>query len=193
VIDPLNITNYSRTRAELEEFILNAAAFAGKNARQQAVKMHRILFHDAPVGSPFEKIRSWGSRNAVAAILTREKIGKYSLLSQLYFDLAHSDIDLATCSVDELVSYRGIGPKTARFFVLHSRRAQELVVLDTHILKEMRSLGFTVPSYTPSGKKYLELEGQYIEHLKGRGIDDFARHDLDTWKKYSLARASSAV
>src|ERR1041385_8823238 len=103
MVDPLNITDFSRTKAELEEFILNAAAFAGKNARQQAGKMHRMLFHTSANGSPFEKIRSWGSRNAVAAALEQEKVGKYKLLSQLFFDLAHSQINLATCSIDELI------------------------------------------------------------------------------------------
>ena len=186
MIDPTDITNYARTKDELEELILNAAAFAGKNARQQAQKMHRLLFIDAPDGSPFEKIRLWGSINAVATVLERDRIGKYSLLSQLFHELAHSSVDLSACSVEDLVRFRGIGPKTARFFVLHSRPQQELIVLDTHILKEMRSLGFTVPKFTPAAKKYLELEQQYIGHLKQRGITDFAAHDLNTWKKYSV-------
>jgi thermostable 8-oxoguanine DNA glycosylase len=185
MVDPHDITHFSRTTAELEEFILNAAAFAGKNAVQQAQKMHRLLFHDGAKQSPFEKIRLLGTRDAVAASLLREKVGKYTLLSQLFFDLAHSGIDLTSCSIDELIRFKGIGPKTARFFVLHSRPRQEVVVLDTHVLKEMRRLGFTVPKYTPTGKMYLEIENLYIDYLKQKGVSDFASHDLNTWKRYT--------
>ncbi len=184
MVDPLNITSFKRTGAELEEFILNAAAFAGKNARQQSIKMHGLFGSDDV--SPFERVRGWKNKKGVGRELRGIKIGKYSLLSNLFHTLATSNINLFTCTIEELQQFKGIGPKTARFFVLHSRPEQELIVLDTHILKEMRSLGFTVPKNSPSGKKYLELEQQYIDHLKKSGITDFAGHDLNTWKKYSI-------
>ena len=189
MIDPLHITKFDRSIAELEDLILNAIAFAGKNAVQQSLKMHALLSDEERV-SPFEKIRGWERSGTLMKKLQGSKIGKYSLLAKAYSSLALSGIDLRTCDVRELESFHGIGPKTARLFILHSRAGQEYIVLDTHVLKEMRSLGFSVPKSTPSGKTYARLEREYAQHLKSSGITDFASHDLSVWKKY--ARAANA-
>ncbi len=185
MIDPTDITKYDRTHAELEEFLLNAIAFAGKNARQQAKKMHALLAHDTH--SPFELIRIWKRDGRLLERLRAVRIGKYTLLEKSFTQLAHSRIDLATCSVEELERYPAIGAKTARLFVLHSRPDQEYAVIDTHILKEMRSLNLTELRSTPSGKKYTELEKILLTHLKKRGVKDFAEYDLGIWKKYALS------
>lgn len=186
MIDPTAITKYDRTHAELEELLLNAITFAGKNARQQAAKMH-ILF-DAKKGSPFASVRVWKKSGVLVERLKEIKIGKYSLLEKSFSQLAHSGIDLAVCTVEELEVFPGIGAKTARLFVLHSRKSQEYAVIDTHMLKEMRSLGMTKLKTTPTGKKYAELEARLIAHLKKNGIKDFAKYDLGIWKKYALRR-----
>jgi len=184
MIDPENITAYERTTTELEEFLLNAITFAGKNARQQAQKMHELLFHEYHP-SPFHAIRMWKKRGTLRRKLERVRIGKYSLLCASFSELAHSAINLKTCTVEELVKFPGIGHKTARLFILHSRRRQEIAVIDTHLLKEMRHLKLTNLRATPTDKKYFELEKKLIAHLKKNGITDFAEYDLATWKKYS--------
>lgn len=190
MVDPLRITSYTRTNDELEEFILNAIAFAGKNAVRQSRKMHTLFYGGISTAyvSPFEMIRDWKRRRILMKRLRCVRIGKYSLLARAFDALAHSKIDLRTCSVTELESFHGIGPKTARFFILHSRPKQEVAVLDTHMLKEMKRLGFSVPKGTPQGGRYAELERAYIAHIKKRGITDFAAYDLTTWKKYSRAK-----
>jgi len=186
MIDPHNITDYGRTDAELEELLLNAITFASKSAQQQAQKMHTLLSRGKQ--SPFAKIRSWEKQGALLQKLKSVKIGKYGLLAKSFSELAHSDIDLRTCSVEDLTKFPGIGEKTARLFVLHSRPHQKYSVIDTHVLKEMRLLGMTKLKATPSGKKYAELEEKFLAHLEKVGITDFAAHDLGIWKKYTRSK-----
>ena len=42
MITPTTITNYNRTEAELEEFLMFAILVAGKGAEQQALKLHLL-------------------------------------------------------------------------------------------------------------------------------------------------------
>jgi endonuclease III len=120
--------------------------------------------------------------------LKEVRIGKYSLLSKSFSELAHSGVDLTICTVEELEKFPGIGAKTARLFVLHSRKGEEYAVIDTHMLKEMRSLNMTKLKSTPAEKKYRELEKRLIVHLKKNGVQDFAEYDLSIWKKYALKK-----
>jgi thermostable 8-oxoguanine DNA glycosylase len=57
-------------------------------------------------------------------------------------------------------------------------------VLDVHILKYLRSQGFEAPKQTPSGKKYLELEKNFLELAKKNNMTP-ADFDLMLWTKYS--------
>lgn len=184
MIDPTDITDFKRTKAQLEELLLNAISFAGKNARQQAKKMHELFSYDER--SPFESIRRWKKKGVLEKKLKEVRIGKYSLLMKSFSELALSEIDLRRCSVEELEEFPGIGAKTARLFILHSRKGKEHAVIDTHMLKEMRLLKMTTLRSTPAGKKYAELENKLLRHLKKKGVKDFAEYDLSVWKKYAL-------
>jgi hypothetical protein len=184
MIDPLNITAFNRSDTELEEVLLNMISFAGKNARQQAIKME--LFLESTNDSPFVLIRTWYADESLLRRLIDSRIGKYGLLFKAFTALATSGIDLRNCTVEELITFPGIGLKTARFFILHTRPNQSYVVIDTHVLKEMRALGMTELRTTPTGKHYLELEQKYLHYLEGEGITNLAEHDLTTWKKYAL-------
>ncbi len=186
MIDPTDITKLDRTHAELEELLLNAITFAGKNARQQARKMHDLFSKEER--GPFESIRNWKKKDMLNQKLKEVRIGKYTLLERSFTELAHSGINLSACSVEELEKFPGIGAKTARLFVLHSRRGQEYAVIDTHMLNEMRALKMTALRATPAGKKYAELELKLIKHLKKSGVENFAKYDLSIWKKYALRR-----
>ena len=94
------------------------------------------------------------------------------------------DFDLDCVTVDELVRVKGIGPKTARFFVMHSRRDQKVATLDVHILKWLREQGVErVPSQTPQNEvAYKRLEEKFLKLAKGLGKDP-AELDLEIWKK----------
>jgi len=97
------------------------------------------------------------------------------------------DLDLATCTLEELMSVHGVGQKTARFFLLHTRPDCQCAVLDTHILKWLRDNQVDAPQNTPTSvKQYLALEKQFLflarENFPFMSIADI---DLTLWMKYS--------
>jgi hypothetical protein len=193
MIDPNNVTNTARTAAELEEFILFCVVVAGKNADQQALKLERFLGGR----KPFSLIRSADKAGNLDASLKEVRLGKYSLLGRSFRELAHSGIDLGTCSWEELTSFPGIGLKTSKFFLLHSRAGQMHGVLDTHVLGWMRDhwalagIGrVEVPRHSPQDPRaYRFWETVYFgmvsarHHVSKRPSIDWARFDLDLWKE----------
>ena len=98
------------------------------------------------------------------------------------------DLDLRTCSLEELLAIHGVGNKTARFFLLHSRRNCDYAVLDTHILAWMRDHGVEdAPKSTPTNLKvYKELENKYriMSRLHYPHLSN-AQIDLLIWTKQS--------
>ena len=99
--------------------------------------------------------------------------------------ISENAIDLHLCSPQDLEEIAGIGPKTSRFFILHSRPFQQYAVLDTHILAEMREWGLDAPKMTPgSSRRYAELEEAFLMRCKLMGTDP-ATLDLAIWNKRS--------
>jgi thermostable 8-oxoguanine DNA glycosylase len=111
-------------------------------------------------------------------------IGCYNNKAKSMWDLVNKGLDLKKCSVEDLESVHGIGPKTARCFIIHSRKNARHAGLDTHILKFLREKGHEVPKATPTGKKYRELEGVFLDYAdkSGKSVAEF---DLDIWRHYA--------
>ena len=138
MIDPNNITNFKRTTAELEEFLMFSIMVAGKSSKTTAKKLQEFLA-DKPDGlSPFEyldeleKVETDGIEKA----LKKHKTGQYGRISNAFRQILRFDKDrLKTASIQSLEAVRGIGPKTSRFFLVHSRPNQNFAVLDVHILR----------------------------------------------------------
>ena len=181
MIDPTAVTNYNRTDAELEELMLFSIAVAGKTA-QIVSKQLQSLLDAAPGKSPFDKINKLVKAGKLLSALKKSRLGKYSILVKAYTQI--TSFDLRTATADELETVHGIGPKTARFFLLHSRPGVQVAALDTHILKFLKELGHDVPDTTPTGKKYKLLEAVFIEEAKKRGRP-IAELDLAIWNHYS--------
>jgi hypothetical protein len=193
MIDPNNVTNASRTEAELEEFLLFCVVVAGKNADQQAAKLERFLGGRRP----FAHIRASHKAGTLDEQLKEVRLGKYALLGRSFRELAHSRIDLAACSWEELTRFPGIGMKTSKFFVLHSRAGQMLGVLDTHVLAWMREHWsppgrgrVEVPRHSPQDPRaYRFWETVYFgmvasrHHAGAKAAVDWAQFDLDLWKE----------
>lgn len=184
MVDPTDVTNFNRSEAELEEYLLFCVAVAGKTAKIIAQKVDQFLALERGADSPFEKLRKMISSYSLGLNLQTVKMGKYSTLVPCFKALATSGIDLRTCSLQELEAFPGIGPKTSRFFVLHTRPNQRIAVLDTHVLQYLGRLGHDVPKTTPNGKRYYELEKTFIElaDAQGRSI---AEMDLSIWNENS--------
>ena len=192
MIDPNQVTNPARTAAELEEFLLFCVVVAGKNADQQAAKLERFLGGRPP----FDFIRRSDRAGRLDAELRAVRLGKYGLLGRSFRRLAHSGADLAAVPWEDLTRFPGIGIKTAKFFILHSRPAQMHGVLDTHVLAWMRehwSPGLArlpVPRHSPQDPRaYRFLETVYFGMVAARhhgpagGAVDWARFDLDLWRE----------
>jgi thermostable 8-oxoguanine DNA glycosylase len=116
------------------------------------------------------------------------KLGQYTRISKAFFDLANSELNLETCSVEELEQISGIGPKTARFFKLHTDLLAKCAALDTHVLKFLRGGGVeNVPDITPSSKKeYLRLELEFLKLFHKQNLyESLADYDLAIWRRFS--------
>lgn len=156
VIDPKNITNHNRTECELQTFWLFCILVAGKNSDTTSKALTKIIGDLAPWDNPFDGIKRIGYEG-LKDILQKHKTGQYDRISRAIWQSL--DVDLEHCSVEDLTKIHGVGPKTARFFLLHSREFCEEIVLDTHILSWMKKCGIeNVPDNTPQNpKRYAEL------------------------------------
>jgi hypothetical protein len=192
MIDPCNVIDYARTPAQLEEFLLFCVVVAGKNADQQASKLEAFL----KGRRPFSHIRELDRKGILEEQLKSVRLGKYNLLVRSFRELASSGIDLATCPWEDLTRFPGIGLKTAKFFVLHSRKGEMHGVLDTHVLgwigehwSPAGSRPVAVPRHSPQDPaSYRFWETVYFGmvtarfHRSGRtAAVDWAQFDLDLW------------
>lgn len=177
MIDPTKITNFNLSLKELEEVLLFWICAAGKNAITSAKALDRFLQGN----SPFKYILK--NRDILSTRLKECGIGCYNLKAKSFIALATSGLDLKTCDVEELEKIPGIGLKTSRCFLMHSRRNVNHAGLDTHILKYLRDLGYDAPKSTPTSKKqYLKWEQIFLSHKPVNvSVADF---DLSIWNQY---------
>lgn len=192
ITDPTNCTIYNRSERELEEFLLFCIAVAGKNA-QTTRRILQNFWSNIPeryhCNSPFGVLTYFCSPKRIAQYLKDSGMGCYNLKALSFFEIARSDIDLRNCTIEDLEKFPGIGKKTSRFFLLHSRPGQRLAVLDTHILKFMRDNGISTPLATPQGKLYTQLEERFLNMVpEGMSVAEF---DLAIWNRYSKKRVEA--
>jgi len=186
MIDPTNITKFDRTEAELEEFLLFCVLVAGKDSKIQAKKLDEFLQHDI-TEPPFVKIHyllALKNLDMLNVWMRTCKLGQYNRLEKCFRQLMTLQGKLKTCTVDDLEAISGIGSKTARFYLTHTRPNQQFAVLDTHMLHYLRDSGFYAPKTTPSGKMYAALEQVVLQEAKKAGMNP-ADFDLMIWNKYS--------
>lgn len=182
MIDPTKITNFNASLEDLEELILFWICAAGKNGVTAAKSLDKLLSLSIH-GSPFDKIIDIAKKGDLAQKMKNCGIGCYNRKAITFLSLIDEKLNLKTCSVDDLEKISGIGPKTARCFLIHSRPNQKLAGLDTHILKFLRDQGHNVPKTTPTGKKYKEIEELFLHYVKESGMSA-ADLDLKIWNQY---------
>lgn len=199
MIDPTNITNYNLSESELQEHILFWVLAAGKNGVVSAQCLDTLLtklryeasyeleaqgysISDAQFINPFDLIKPI-DQPSLATWMMQCGIGCHSIKSKTFRDLASSGLDLKTCTTDDLEAIYGIGPKTARCFIIHSRPNQKLAGLDRHILSFLRDKGYNVPKSTPTGSKYKTIEQYFIKEAEKAG-KNIAELDLEVWNHY---------
>jgi hypothetical protein len=180
-MDPLTVTNFDRTDEELEQFWLYGILAAGKNSDWVCDVLPRLL-HGCD-----EPAISWlGNKPDLEDHLVSCRSGQYGRIMRSIRE--SSAIDLRIADIEELQAVHGVGPKTCRFFALHSRKdCVDCAALDRHILSWMRDCGVDAPEQTPTYlPKYLRLEQECIllqrEHYPHMTL---AQSDLFLWAKFS--------
>lgn len=190
MIDPDKITNFQSSTRQLEEQLLFWICVAGKKASTISRRMVRLaskLGSPRPHATPFQIVRAYIQKNGVnrlAALMKECGIGCYNMKARAFADLVSRDLNLERCSVEDLEDVIGIGPKTARCFILHTREDAQVAGLDIHVLKFLRALGYDTPKQTPTGKRYKEIEQVFLETCE-RHSRSPAALDLLVWRVYS--------
>lgn len=192
MIDPSNITNFNLSHRRLEEMLIFWVLVAGKKAKTTARMLDDMLTRlhnmygmkelDAYwVISKFDReTPGWGLEN----LLKICGFGCHTAKAKSLRQLVSSSLDLKTCTADELEQIHGIGMKTSRCFIMHTRQNARHAGLDTHVLKWLRYLGYDAPKSTPSKKRYLELEQIFVALADLLGMAP-AVLDLAIWNAYS--------
>lgn len=196
MVDPAKISNFNLTNDELEEVLLFWVCAAGKNgkttARLLGTMLDELRFLIPNISSPFQLIRQAEENTTINGLsydwlvyaFKRHGIGNYTLKARTFRALVESRLDLKTCTAQELDDIIGIGPKTARAFIVHSRPNQRYAIIDTHLLKYLGSLGHKVPKSTPTTKIYNILEQVFLNICDEHKVEP---HELDLaiWNHYS--------
>ena len=162
--------------------LLYSVIVAGKNASFAEKALARFLLEMKNEETPFQYIKFLIKNDELYNVLIKSRCGNYSKILKCFTQIIN--IDVFNCTVDDLEAIHGIGPKTARFFLLATRPNVRYAALDTHILKWLRKIGYDAPKTTPTGKKYYELEKAFLEEADDMGLTAFEL-DSKIWYEYS--------
>lgn len=190
MINPYDITNYSRSEAELQELLMFCILVAGKTAYIQAQKLEEFLNTSRAYcgldekSTPFQILKALQDESNLHTMIVEAKLGQYKKIYNAFTYLINNKIDLFECGPNELEKIPGVGMKTSRFFILHSRDTENIAVLDVHILKFLGSLGHKVPKTTPNKNQYYYLEQKFLDYCRENNLHP-AEADLEIWKFYA--------
>ena len=188
MINPAEVTNYNRTQSELQEFLLFCINVAGKKSSIEAPKLEIFIQRAKDITketSPFNCIKKLIKLGRLQEIMHWAKLSPYKQRYNSYVDAVKLG-DLQTVTLNRLLQVPGIGLKTARFFLSHSREDFDEPMLDTHILQFLRDNGYKgAPKSTPSNVgvyNYYANIFKMFARVSGKSVTDL---DLEIWKQYS--------
>jgi len=173
---------------EKEYFLIFSVIVAGRNAKMAVEKTWRLLEFTWGEETPFDLIKHYIDNKTLVQKLKSLKIGQYTRIEKALRDIINLNIE--TCTLDDLLACHGVGNKTARFFLLNTRKNAEYAVLDTHVLKWLNSLfgnWMSVPKSTPtSGSRYALWEYKAIQAMKKEYPErTLAQADFEIWKTFA--------
>ena len=188
MINPAEVTNYNRTQYELEEFILFCINVAGKKSAIEAPKLEVFIERAKDITketTPFNCIKKLIKLGRLNEIMHWAKLSPYAQRYNSYVAVAKIK-DLQTVTLNRLLQVPGIGLKTARFFLSHSREDFDEPMLDTHILRFLRDQGYSdAPKSTPTNENTYHYFANIFKNIArqlGKTVTDL---DLEIWKQYS--------
>jgi thermostable 8-oxoguanine DNA glycosylase len=199
MIDPYNITNFNRTKNELEEFLLFCIVVAGKTAYIQAQKLEDFL---SSVNSrlmmpknisPFQSIKSAYQHGILLEEIQKAKLGQYKKINAGFKYISLCEYDLNRMTPEILEQIPGVGMKTSRFFLLHSdiNYKDKIAILDTHILKFIKeNIDDRAPKSTPTIQMTYKFWEDRFLYWCSENKKDMAELDLEIWKSYARTAKS---
>ena len=173
---------------EKEYFLIFSIIVAGRNAKMALEKAWRLLEFTWGEETPFDLIKHYIDHNTLTQKLKSLKIGQYTRIEKALKDIINLNVE--TCSLEDLLACHGVGNKTSRFFLLNTRKNANYAVLDTHVLKWLNSLfgnWMSVPKSTPtSGSRYALWEYKAIQAMKKEYPErTLAQADFEIWKTFA--------
>lgn len=189
MIDASRITNFNQSQQELQESLFFWVMAAGKNGTRAAAITNQILTflnNYYPNENLFEQLKHY-DETEIARMFAFYKTGCQNIKARTVYELIHSNIDLASCTAQDLENVYGIGRKTSRCFIVHSRKDTNHACLDTHILKFLRLMGIpNVPKSTPASRKsYEKFEKIFLQYASKYGMTP-AELDLLIWNEFKV-------
>lgn len=151
-----------------ERKLIFSAIVAGKNAKFARTITAKLF--DGQDGTPFQVIQRLVDEGRLEERLREVRSGNYGKLCRCLPELIK--VNPYTVTVEELERIHGIGPKTARFYVLWTRPDARCAALDIHVLRFLHACGIIgVPKSTPSaGATYRRLEAEFLKITDELGI-----------------------
>ena len=189
MIDPYDLTK-PWDEVRLQEWFIFGVCVPGKSADQTARKVEALL-EDMGVQdgvkftslTPFARVQVSIKLGKLGYYLRKHKLGQYRRINKALRGMIK--VNPATVTLEELESIHGVGAKTSRMLLLYTRPDQEMIPLDTHILKWLRAHDYDAPKSTPPpGKKYRELELAFLAEGKKRGLTA-KEWDTQVWQQYA--------
>lgn len=156
---------------ELEWRLIYSMIVAGKSATFANAVTRRLI---ARIANPPLLTIAEMARCELEEHLRAARTGNYTKLVEGLTELAtlvDAGLNLRTCSPDDLQQIHGVGPKTARFFILWTRPSERYAALDVHVLRWLRRKGHKAPRSTPSSEKeYARLEQVFLAEADERNM-----------------------
>lgn len=183
-----HLPTHCSDKYEKEYFLIFSVIVAGRNAKMAVEKTWRLLEFTWGEETPFDLIKHYINNKTLVQKLKSLKIGQYTRIEKALRDIINLNVE--TCTLDDLLACHGVGNKTARFFLLNTRKNAEYAVLDTHVLKWLNSLfgnWMSVPKSTPtSGSRYALWEYKAIQAMKKEYPErTLAQADFEIWKTFA--------
>ena len=179
MINPTELIQPTDSISRKQEFLLFCILAVGKNSVSASAKLDALLAGKYENTTPFDYLLSQN----IEELVREAKTGQYKRVTAAI--LQALEVDVETVTLEQLQSIHGIGPKTARFFLVHAQ-GKKHAILDTHILKWMRSLFPDVPKATPPAKHYGKWEQLCLMFMQAKfpGYTPLVA-DLEIWKSQS--------
>ena len=189
MINPTCITRYDESESQLMEKLHFWILAAGKGGVAAASALERLYKRLPHARMPFDRVLLYCTVHGEIGLRRLMKdcgIGCSTLKARAFISLAKKRPNLFKDGPDELMEHPGIGPKTARGFILHSRRNVRYACLDRHILRWLRDQGHThAPKDTPSSSlQYDRWEAIWLAACYAMGRTS-AELDLEVWNSYA--------